>query len=473
MSFYINTSSSSNIFSLLIRLNNLIENDFVINHISISNYHLENSNIIIEDNKNIPSNAVNLKAQFQKLYNSEKYQITIFDTYGKKKNVDIFDNKRDFKKAFYNYANGKLFSLRFNRFGKIKSRYAYKDMSYDNVLSFHKQRVSKKITSDKFVSNEKDLKIEVYKFLLQKNKDAVIIPEYTIGNRRADYISFDDKKINCTIVEIKSELDTFERLEAQLETYSKIANNIYLAIDKKQYEKLQSKNITLPGHIGILIFDNSKRKKLDEVKKAARLDHKKEYQFIPFLSYSDINNSFVGFKYSSKLSKEQKESFIEQCIEKDILNSFSYAIVKNRFIVESDRRKSYLKNGDIDNAVASAKELKINRFNDGNSTISLYSYIEDKDILYKYFIKQENKLLENFKDIPNFREYIKNGSEKLTSLVEYIRKQTNSFYINGLSNSHIFNQKSTLKIDNQLSFLKSLVGNKELVIKYIKNGGDI
>ena len=158
-----------------------------------------------------------------------------------------------------------------------------------------------------------------------------------------------------------------------LETYSKIANNIYLAIDKKQYEKLQSKNITLPGHIGILIFDNSKKKKLDEVKKASRVDHKKEYQFIPFLSYSDINNSFVGFKYSSKLSKEQKESFIEQCIEKDILNSFSYAIVKNRFIVESDRRKSYLKNGDIDNAVASAKELKINRFNDGNSTISLYS----------------------------------------------------------------------------------------------------
>ena len=119
-----------------------------------------------------------------------------------------------------------------------------------------------------------------------------------------------------------------------------LANNIYLAIDKKQYEKLQSKNITLPGHIGILIFDNSKRKKLDEVKKAAKLEHKKEYQFIPFLSYSDINNSFVGFKYSSKLSKEQKESFIEQCIEKDILNSFSYAIVKNRFIVESDRRKT-------------------------------------------------------------------------------------------------------------------------------------
>jgi len=474
MSKYINTSISKNIFSVSKRLTELIESNNVVNHIKISSYELEEFNISkLEDNQDIPSKAVQLKSQFKKIYGTKSdYEMITFDSYGKIKEIKTFNNIISFKKAFIRYASGKLYSHKYNKFGKIKNR-IYVDewiADYSDSFSYHKQRVSKKITSDVFVSNEKDLKIEVYKWLLKKNKYAVIIPEYTIGNRRADYISFDDKKIDCTIVEIKSELDTFERLEAQLEAYSKIANTVYLAIDKKQYEKLQSKNITVPGHIGLLIFDNSKRKKLDEVKKAARLDHKKDYQFIPFLSYSDINNSFVGFKYSSKLSKEQKESFIEQCIEKDILNSFSYAIVKNRFIVESDRRKSYLKNGDIDNAVASAKDLKINRFNDDNSTISLYSYIEDKDILYKYFIEQENKLLENFKNIPNFREYIKNGSEKLTSLVGYIRKQTNSFYINGLSNSHIFNQKSTLKIDNQLDFLKSLVGNKELVITYIKNG---
>lgn len=465
MSFYINTSSFDSIFSISNKLISLIENNNVINHIKISNYHLREDNITsLEDNQNIPAKAVHLKAQFKKVYGTSSiYEMKVFDSYGKVKEIKTFKNKRLLKKAFIRYSNGKLYSLKSNKFGRIKNR-----LNFDNVLSYHKQKVSKKITSDVFVSNEKDLKIEVYKWLLKKNKDAVIIPEYTIGNRRADYISFDDKKIDCTIVEIKSELDTFERLEAQLDTYSKIANNIYLAIDKKQYEKLQSKNIIVSGHIGILIFDNSKRKKLDEVKKAARVDHKKEYPFIPFLSYSDINNSFVGFKYSSKLSKEQKESFIEQCIKKDILNSFSYAVVKNRFKDESNKRKSYLKNGDIDNAVASAKELKINRFNDNNSTISLYDYIDDKDILYKYFIEQENKLLENFKDIPNFREYIKNGSDKLISLVEYIRKQTNSFYINGLSNGHIFNQKATLKIDNQLIFLKSLVGNKEIIIKYIK-----
>ncbi|MFY4789530.1 sce7726 family protein [Aliarcobacter butzleri] len=478
MSHFINTSSSSNIFSLFLRLNNLIENYFVINHINIRKYDLKDEGINpLQDNQNIPSDAVNLKAQFQKLYNSDKYQITTFDTYGKKKDVDIFDNKRDFKKAFIKYGNGKLFSLRFNHFGKFNrdKKYYYKEecleFDYTKILTYHKQRISKKLTSNFFVSNEKDLKIEVYKWLLKKNKDAVIIPEYTVGNRRADYISFDTKKISCTIVEIKSELDTFERLEAQLETYSKIANFVYLAIDKKQYEKLISKNIIVPGHIGLLIFDNSKRKKLDEVKKAARLEHKKEYQFIPFLSYSDINNSFTSFKYSSKLSKEQKEKFIEQSINKEIINRFAYDILCNRHITESDKRKELLKNIDIDKSVASSKELKINRFdNGGKYFITLHRYIEDKDILYKYFITQENKLLYEFKEIANFKDYIKSGSESLDNLVTYIRNQTKSYHINGLSNSYIFKEKSFIKIDNQLYFLESLVRNKDHVINYIKKG---
>ncbi len=476
MSLYINISNY-NFFSIIRRIDNLLENNNVINHIKISNYDLRKENITtLEDNQNIPPKAVQLKAQFQKLHDKNIYQIIIFDSYGKKRSTDVYESKIEFKKAFIRYTNGKLYPFKSNRFGRIKKRPSFNDeeCALESVLSYHKQRVSKKITSNVFVSNEKDLKIEVYKFLLKKNKEAITIPEYSIGNRRADYISFDEKKINCTIVEIKSELDTFERLEAQLEAYSKIANNIYLAIDKKQYTKLISKNIPVPNHVGILIFDNSKKNKLQEIKKAIKIEHKKEYPFIQYLSYSEINNSFSCFKYSSKFSKEQKQIFIEQNIKKEIYNRFAYECLYNRFIIESDKRKSFLEQGDIDSAVASAKELKFNRFdNEGKHVMSFHKYIADKDILYKYFIQQENKLIEEFKEIPNIKEYIKNGSEKLTALVEYIRKQTNSYYINGLSNGHILIRSPPLKIHNQLNFLESLVGNKALVIKYIKNGGDI
>ncbi len=474
MSLYINTSNY-NFFSIIRRIDNLLENNNVINHINIRKYDLEDEGINpLKDNQNIPPKAVHVKAQFQKIYDTETYQIIVFDFYGRKKSIDIYNNKLEFKKAFINYANGKLYSLKSNKFGRFRTRVAYYDKtSYDDVLSYHKQRVSKKVTSDIFVSNEKDLKIEVYKWLLKKNKDAVIIPEYTIGNRRADYISFDTKKINCTIVEIKSELDTFERLETQLDTYSKVANFVYLAIDKKQYKKLISKNIHVPNHVGILVFDNSKRKKLDEINKVNNIKHI-DYPFIQFLSYSDINNSFTSFKYSSKLSKEQKEKFIEQSINKEIINRFAYDVLCNRFIIESDKRKEFFNNSDIDNAVASSKELKINRFdNEGKYSMTLHKYIEDKDILYKYFIQEENKLLQEFKEIANFKDYIKSGSESLDNLVIYIRNQTNSYRINGLSNSHIFKEhifkeKSFIKIDNQIDFLESLLRNKELVFEYIK-----
>jgi hypothetical protein len=476
MSKYINTSSYKNMFSISKKLFDLLETNNVINHIKISSYDLRESNITtLEDNQDIPPKAVQLKAQFKKIYGAASiYEMITFDSYGKIRETKTFENKRFLKQAFIRYSNGKFYSHKYNNFGKIKRRSHIDDwvVDFNDLLSYHKQRVSKKITSDIFVSNEKDLKIEVYKWLLKKNKDAVIIPEYTVENRRADYISFDTKKINCTIVEIKSELDTFERLEAQLDTYSKIANIVYLAIDKKQYEKLISKNIIIPGHIGLLIFDNSKRKKLDEVKKASKLSHRKDYQFIPFLSYSDINNSFVGFKYHSKLSKEQKEKFIEQSINKEIINRFAYDVLCNRFIIESDRRKEYLKNGDIDNAVASSKELKINRFDiEGKYSMTLHKYVADKDILYNYFINQENTLLEEFKDIPNFKDYIKNGSDKLNDLITYIKQDKINFYLNGLSNSHIFASKSTknnYKIDNQIAFLESLLRNKEVVIDYFK-----
>ena len=359
MSLYINTNNIS-IYNLIKRLDNLIENQYVINHISIIRYYLNEDDFILEDDKEIKKEAVHLKAQFQKLYNSKNYQITHFDSYGRKSKTEIYENKKEFRKAFYRYANGKLIPYRFKtrtREKHIDLKDKYKELfnNFDEtkILSYHKQRVSKKLTSNSFVSNEMDIKIEVYKWLLNRNKDAVIIPEYSIGNRRADYISFNTQKIDVTIVEIKSELDTFDRLDAQLEKYSLIANNVYLAIDKKQYEKLNTKKITIPQHIGILIFDNKKINKLKEIKKATKNTLILEYPFINSLSYDDTNNAFMGFKYSTKFTKERKEDIMKKFIKKTIINKFSYDILCNRYIIESDKRKDLYYASQIELSVAS------------------------------------------------------------------------------------------------------------------------
>ena len=463
MSLLINTNNTS-IYKIIKRLDNLIENQYVINHISIIRYYLNEDDFILEDDKEIKKEAVHLKAQFQKLYNSNNYQITHFDSYGRKSKTETYENKKEFRKAFYRYANGKLIPYRFNKFGKIRTREKYLDLkekykdllnNFDEskILSYHKQRVSKKLTSGTFVSNEMDIKLEVYKWLLNKNKDAVIIPEYSIGNRRADYIGFNTQKIDVTIVEIKSELDTFDRLDAQLEKYSLIANNVYLAIDKKQYEKLLSKNIVIPGHIGILIYDNNKSKKLIVLKKATKNVLIKEEPFIGFLSYNDINNAFSGFKYSSKLTKEQKEVLISKIVNKKVYNQFAYDILCNRHLIESDKRKDLFYKAEIILSVSSAKELKINRFDvTGKYVITLNSYVKDKDILYKYFQKQEQLFFKEFANYPTIKEYIKIHGDDAELMRKELRKK--DIYIKGVGN-------------NQIDLMNSLVENKVHVIEFL------
>jgi hypothetical protein len=461
MSLYINTSKKP-IFEIIKKLDELIHSQNVINHISIRNYYLKEENSHLEDNKEINKEAVSLKAQFQKVFNSDTYQITYFDSYGRKSNIETFENKRDFKKAFYKYANGKLFSFRFNKFGKRKAREKHKDLldtyrehfDSNKVLSYHKQRISKKLTSNSFVSNEMDLKIEVYNWLLKKNKDAVIIPEYSIGNRRADYISFDTKKIDVTIIEIKSELDTFDRLEAQLQQYSSIANNIYLALDIKQYEKLATKNILIPSYVGILIYNNSNKRKLEEIKKPSKNSFIKELPFIDFLSYNDINNAFTGFKYSSKFTKEQKQELMNKYIKQDILNSFSYDILCNRYIIESDKRKDLFYQNEFLLSASSSKELKINRFDvTGKYTITLSSYIKDKSMLYAYFIEQEQLFLKEFLDFPEIKEYIRIHNNKTEQLRKELRSK--NIFIRGVGS-------------NQIELMSSIIENKEEIIKCLK-----
>lgn len=461
MSLYINTTKKS-LFEIINRLNDLISSQNVINHISIRNYYLKEENSRLEDNKEINKEAVSLKAQFQKLFNSDTYQITYFDSYGRKSKTETFNSKKEFRKAFYRYANGKLFPMRFNKFGKIKTREKYKDLieTYgeyfdgSKVLSYHKQRVSKKLTSDTFVSNELDIKIEVYKWLLKRNKEAVVIPEYSIGNRRADYISFNPKKNDVTIVEIKSELDTFDRLEAQLQKYSLIANNVYLAIDVKQYEKLNIKGIVLQSHVGVLIYNHKKTQKIVEIKKASKNNFRKENPFIDSLSYNDINNAFSGFKYSSKFSKEQKEQIINNYIDNTVLTKFSYDIICNRYIIESDKRKELFYKNELASSVSSAKELKINRFDvAGKYSITLSSYIKDKEMLYSYFINQEQIFFKEFLDFPEIKEFIKIHSDKTEQLRQELRKK--NIFIRGVGS-------------NQMELMNSFIENKKEIIEYLQ-----
>ena len=130
MSKIINFQEYKTIFKLSKYIENLLNDNYVINHIRKNNAGIENIKL---------QNSY-LQAQFEKVFNSNSYKITIFNIYGKKIKENLYTNKVDFKKAFLKYSNGKLHSLKSNKFGKIKSKYQI-ELYEDEILSYHKKRL--------------------------------------------------------------------------------------------------------------------------------------------------------------------------------------------------------------------------------------------------------------------------------------------------------------------------------------------
>lgn len=451
MSKIINFQEYKTIFKLSKYIENLLNDNYVINHIRKNNAGIENIKL---------QNSY-LQAQFEKVFNSNSYKITIFNIYGKKIKENLYTNKVDFKKAFLKYSNGKLHSLKSNKFGKIKSKYQI-ELYEDEILSYHKKRVSKKITSNTFVSNEEDLKMEVYKMLLKQDKEAIIIPEYSINNSRADYVSFNKNKIDTTIIEIKSSLDNFSRLEKQIKDYYTIANKIYLAIDIELYNKLKKSKIVVPNYIGIFVFDNNKKQKLYKLNEAIYIKHDNDFQFIKSLSYTNIVEAFNGFKFSSKLSFDDKKKYMNNFIDKNILNNFAYKIVCNRYLFESERRKSLYYKGDFKLALASSKDLSINRFNHNNTTkLNFSDYDINKNALFDYYTNEKNKFLKEFNKINDFQKILKNKIS-LNKLIKFL--QSKNIIVKGLA--YNFSTNDSYKVVNELLFLESISKNKNIVLEY-------
>lgn len=302
--------------------------------------------------------------KYQLVKESDDLKVISFNCYGNKlKNKDKIIKKNDIKEYLL---------------------YCISSFSAPNYFSYHKKRISKKELKP-HLNNEADSKKLVYKWLLDLNSSSVIIPEFSLGSRRCDYISFNSKTI--TIIEIKSELDSFARLTEQLKIYSFIAHNVYLAIHIKNYNKLIKKNIEIPKNTGILVIDNNEIKLVKDAKK-----NKIEYNSLEFyISYNEFKSSIKGLKGSSKATKDAAKDFLNHILCKDELYSYYLGILKSRYFEESDLRKKFFYNNDIDKSIASSSQLNINRFTlSSNNSFYLSDHLSDLDNLAL------NKFLENY-----------------------------------------------------------------------------
>ena len=131
------------------------------------------------------------------------------------------------------------------------------------------------------------LKNIVFKDVILKNhslQDCVTIPEFHVGKSKADLAVFNGVS---TVYEIKSEIDTIDRLSSQLSDYSTFFEYINIVTCEKHVKKVEN---LISENIGIIIIDNLN--KVNVYKKAttnvANITHKSLFYSLRKAEYINV-----------------------------------------------------------------------------------------------------------------------------------------------------------------------------------------
>lgn len=138
-----------------------------------------------------------------------------------------------------------------------RSNYLVKEVSLVHVLDSLYSEFKKNYKCEYVYKNT-----IVNKILLGRHSlnTSTLISELNVGKSKADIVIFNG---TSTVYEIKTELDSLNRLESQLEDYLKCFDKIYVITTLENIKKLENK---LSGKIGLIEY--TKRGTLREHKKA-------------------------------------------------------------------------------------------------------------------------------------------------------------------------------------------------------------
>ena len=136
------------------------------------------------------------------------------------------------------------------------------DLLFDTIEKYHKidqRKKLKNIYSDMYLDLLNNYKCEyIYKnelfnLLLNQyhNTNVAFFDEFKIENSIADLVCFNG---NITIYEIKTDLDSLDKLEKQIEDYKNIADKIFIVTSPKFLKKIISNNIY--KEVGVVILDD-------------------------------------------------------------------------------------------------------------------------------------------------------------------------------------------------------------------------
>ncbi len=221
------------------------------------------------------------------------------------------------------------FSYAINRYLKGTKAKNYNDL----FCEFYKL-ASKKYRMEYFYKNTLLNKLLLGKHSLQTTTALTEVP---IGKSKADFIMINGKGI---VYEIKTELDTLERLESQIEDYFKAFKYVYVITCEEHYEKLKEKLKDTKVGICILTKRNTISTKKEAEEEKRYLDKKAMFKLMRKNEYEEIIKNNFGYLPQTSQFKYYKECYsLFESIEVEIIQKNMLKQLKKRYIITNEEYK--------------------------------------------------------------------------------------------------------------------------------------
>ncbi len=190
------------------------------------------------------------------------------------------------------------------------------------------------------------LKILSFKYIEKKFSNHITIPEVSINNRVADYLSINGE---IHIYELKSKKDTLTRLKEQLIAFKKSANKVTIIADEKFKAQLLKRNDILG--VGIILVNN--KGVFTELQKAQYRDITDSINYINYWSPIEIRETLRGFKGWYKFSTIEAMNKLIDILNIDELRRLTIFRLKEKFLEEYMQRKAFIKEKEYKRALQS------------------------------------------------------------------------------------------------------------------------
>lgn len=173
-------------------------------------------------------------------------------------------------------------------YGSIVRRYINDAESKDNgmLISEIYQYMSKTYRNEYFYQNTLLNKILLGKHSVNTTTALTQIP---IGKSKADFILINGKAV---VYEIKTELDTFERLATQIKNYYKSFNHVCVVTCESNYDKLYLMLDSTPVGIYVLTNKNTLNLRKEPQEENAYLDYTSIFKMLRKREFEDIIKAY-------------------------------------------------------------------------------------------------------------------------------------------------------------------------------------